>query len=923
MTMKSKFLKKSSVKLLATIMASCSLLGFCGLGNFSAQAKTEYPISVANYDGVDYSGVRIDKNNVDTFRESVDLSSCDLDTPIFQFVITPSQRGDGQKYTPDFEKLTFTLSDSSNKAMSVSFSPRYADNPQYKYICAFAGGENQTQLGEHQNNLKYEIDKDNPECVLSDTYASISPYTFDGYGASYSDDNRPFFDKNGNKAEEGTNGVIGIYYDREENALYADSGWRWVDDDEDKPHTLVDKYKIAPNGERRWRIRDFDKTDYKKGGNTVSSLWSGFENLSSVTLKVDFAQKKNNDYSILLVSLGGEMLTGNYYVEYKNKGLVGKFVNIPKPMYFSKTIAYNYESLEDAEYLVKDPDGNVVVEKTAYATGVQFLPNKAGIYTVEYFAKDPNEQTIKTHPLKITVLQTGGSNLQINGTSRNYLVYDEIDAGYSLENNIQEDLPDVYVTIKKDGSVIVPRSVCAPDYKYYFDSEGVYQFDYDVTDYLGQTVNKSFTCVVNNFALKLNSGVQPTVLYSSMSNFELPTANDYSLIKVTAGTKVDPTKVDIKVRLNGGEWANLTVSAFSGEGLYDILYEYHYNGVKINAQRQIAIYNELPTISIEKVPANTVIVAGESLANDSVRVKALTGKQIVFSYGYFKSSTPVKVEKISGSTVEDVTANFSSGSYIVTFSEEGEYCISAVIEIGDVYAIRKNVFISVKSSWIEIETPSEKTFDVGKEISIEVPKAKDFYGNELTGGTFSVTIGGQEVAVSNGKFTPKAIGVYNIVYTVSDQTGSNSCEFVYYVIDKVAPTITTTGEVKTSSKGKKVSLASVKVLDNAELDTGYTVSVTYNGKVVSVFNNKFLAENEGTYLVTITAIDASGNTSRYSYEITIGPKNNTGIVLAIIGGVVVVLAGCASVLLIVIKSKKSHKKKEEEKESEQNEEKID
>jgi hypothetical protein len=317
------------------------------------------------------------------------------------------------------------------------------------------------------------------------------------------------------------------------------------------------------------------------------------------------------------------------------------------------------------------------------------------------------------------------------------------------------------------------------------------------------------------------------------------------------------------------------------------------------------------------------MVAGESLANDSVKVKALTGKQIVFSYGYFKSSTPVKVEKISGSTVEDVTAKFNSGSYIVTFSEEGEYCISAVIEIGDVYAIRKNIFISVKSSWIEIETPSEKTFDVGKEISIEVPKAKDFYGNELTGGTVSVTIGGQEVAVSNGKFTPKAIGVYNIVYTVTDQTGSNSCEFVYYVIDTVAPTITTSGEVKTSSKGKKVSLASVEVLDNAELDTGYTISVTYNGKVVSVFDNKFLAENEGKYLVTITAIDASGNTSKYTYEITIGPKNNTGLVLAIIGGAVVVLAGGSGALLVVIKSKKTHKKKEAEKESEQNEEKID
>ena len=129
-----------------------------------------------------------------------------------------------------------------------------------------------------------------------------------------------------------------------------------------------------------------------------------------------------------------------------------------------------------------------------------------------------------------------------------------------------------------------------------------------------------------------------------MKNFELPTANDYSLIKVTTGAKVDPTKVDIKVRLNGEAWSTLTAGSFVSEGIYDILYEYHYDGVVISAQRQIAIYQALPTITVEKVPANTVMLAGESLANDSIRVKALKGKQVVFSYGYFKSSTPVKVE---------------------------------------------------------------------------------------------------------------------------------------------------------------------------------------------------------------------------------------------------------------------------------------
>ena len=78
--MKSKFFKTICGKLSAVAIASSCLFGIFTAGNLSAEAKTEYPISVVNYDGVDYAGVRIDKNNIDTFRETIDMSSCDLDT---------------------------------------------------------------------------------------------------------------------------------------------------------------------------------------------------------------------------------------------------------------------------------------------------------------------------------------------------------------------------------------------------------------------------------------------------------------------------------------------------------------------------------------------------------------------------------------------------------------------------------------------------------------------------------------------------------------------------------------------------------------------------------------------------------------------------------------------------------------------------
>ena len=170
-----------------------------------------------------------------------------------------------------------------------------------------------------------------------------------------------------------------------------------------------------------------------------------------------------------------------------------------------------------------------------------------------------------------------------------------------------------------------------------------------------------------------------------------------------------------------------------------------------------------------------------------------------------------------------------------------------------------------------------------------------------------------EISVTDGKFTPKSIGVYNIVYTVSDESGSKSCEFIYYLTDKVAPIIKTSNEVKTSSQGSTVELATVQVSDNSELDTGYTISVTFNGKVVSIVDNKFIAKEEGVYEVKIVALDASGNTSTYVYEVQVGARNYAWIIFASIGGALVIAGG----IFVIIVLKKVKKKGVE------NEEKID
>lgn len=893
-------------------MATCCLLSIGTLDNFSAKADGAYPMTVKNYDGTEYAGVTIDKNNVDSFNEILDLSNSDLNTPLFQFVITPSQRGNGKIYTPDFEKLTFTLSDSKGKALSVAFSPRKADAPKWYYMCGFAAGQNQTLLGEHHNNYKFlEDPEEEYSALLTDVYASISPYTFDGYGADYS--YFPFYDKDGNKAKAGQNGMIGIYYDREENAIYADMGYKWVDDDAEKPHTLTDKYKVAPNGEKRWRIRDLDSADYRKGGNPVSTTWEGFADLKNVSFKVGFSDMKNDDYSILLASLNGKSLTGNYYLPYQNKGVVNKTLTVPKPSYFSKTTSCDFIEL-GGKISVKDPAGNVIIDKAIYSAETSFIPSSAGNYTLEYSVVDPNENVEKTHTLTIGVLEAGGSTLVLNGVERNYLLYDKMDAGYTLTSNIQKDLPEVFVTVYKDGAVLSPKAICSADFTYSFEQEGEYVFEYETTDYLGQTTIQSFSCTASKIAVKQNDGIEYSVLYGDFNNIVLPTANDFILMDATNGTKINPTKVDIKVRFGDEAWATLTPNVFSAEGVYEILYEYYCGEQVLSVERRIAIYETLPTIQIEKAPQNTMLLQGDSLENDTVRVKALTGKNVGFPYGYFKSSGNVRVEKIIDGMVEDITTQFKSGTYTIKFNEEGEYCISAVITLTDKYIIRKNIFIEVKNAWIEMETPDITTVGVGEAVALKAPKVKDFYGNEIVDGTYKVMYNDTEIAMENGKFVPQFIGYYTIIYTVSNQGESASCEFIYYAIDTVAPVIVAKDKQTEGRQGKNISLANVQLTDNSVSDLGYEIFVTYGGQYVSIYNNQFFAEKEGIYTVTIQAIDASGNASTISYDIEILPrKNNVAwIVIGCVGGALVLAAAGVSTVILMKNKKKEGDSNEQE-----------
>ena len=90
-------------------------------------------------------------------------------------------------------------------------------------------------------------------------------------------------------------------------------------------------------------------------------------------------------------------------------------------------------------------------------------------------------------------------------------------------------------------------------------------------------------------------------------------------------------------------------------------------------------------------------------------------------------------------------------------------------------------------------------------------------------------------------------------------------------MDQIAPVIALSNKVVVAHKGENVSLAKVQLTDNSVSDLDYKIVVTYGNNNVPIFNNKFLAEKEGIYTVTITAVDVSGNVATCSYDVEVLP----------------------------------------------------
>ena len=871
---------------------------------------------MVNYDGTDYVGYRLDLTNVKTFSETVDLTGSDLETPILQFVITPSVRGTANTYSPDFEKLVFTFTDADGKALSIGFAPRtdYSAN----YLQGFASGENQKLLGEHHRNGFSSVDgnpsEQDTDEYLSNAYASISPYSFDGYAKTldtYTGNNFPFRDKYGQSFKRGSNGVISIYYSAEENAVYADSGHRCEEDLKSAhPNWQVpERLKKLPNGERRYRIRDLDKKY-----TTDDVQWNGFTNLEDITCTVSFGDLKTDDPSILLVSLGGKSLVSNFSVENHTKAVKNVPFTIPKPQFFSEGQLFDFVS-ESGRIEIKDSNGNVVLSERNYAQDMQFTPTQAGRYSLIYSAINPLTSNKVSYTYSLGTVESGGTVLTPYGYVRDYVVYETVDAGCAVFNDVQDYLPQVNLTISKNGSEIYSKNDLR-ELEYKFTEEGDYVFTYSSVDLLGRETTKERIYHVNAYFLKSADSINTTTVVNDSSKAGILSKADFEVYNAYSG-KISGNlyKADITVSKNGGAFLKYTLASFNGDGNYVIKYVYSFLSaeladVQLTAERKIVVFSDLPTITVNNIPNNTVLDKGSALEDDSIKLIALKDSVISIPKTLFASNLPITVSIYQdGGEFTDVSDAYNAGTLSLELSELKNYYVSATVSTAQGFTVNKNLFITVKSAVINIAPVEDRTENVGHGITLIVPQAKDINGNVISGGSITVLLNGKEIEIKNGTFTPKDLGVYKVVYSATLSGITETYEYFYRIIDSEKPIITLGNVDKTASSGDFVKIGGYKVSDNSDNDMEISVKVFFNGKDVSVYNGGFYADKAGDYTVKITATDMSGNTGETEYTVAVSEGGGCSSAIDVDGLTAIIVLAFAAVSAYIAFIKKQTTKR--------------
>ena len=660
-----------------------------------------------------------------------------------------------------------------------------------------------------------------------------------------------------------------------------------LDDSEDlvyamKPSRNGSPVDVAPNA---FKDSTFEKYTVKITVTGVADVEKTVDQNGNTVETGEAKQAKFIVYNLNGQSLAGEKgkLTSNSgYGAYVAETLVA-FVNLganfPAPSANGSVL--DGEKAFDGTIKVVDEQGNVVLAEQPYSKDVVFTPTKAGKYYALYGGmKDKNGY------VRGTFTRSGYSTVQsytrvpfeavmpitLPGTTS---ALKNAPAWIGAEKALDE--LTVLLTIQKDGVVYKDMDAVEIDehFSYAFADNGEYELIYVVKAPTGAE-----TQIISSIEIFGMYGtiVRPDTLATYGQDF-IFTKDDF---KVYYGGDGVITDFSIFAEVyNGEEWLQVeTVNGqinfkqtfmTLGEGDWTVRFTLGKGNDKCILDRTYSVMDKTaPILQADELTGNLIQVGSE---NGVVYYVVKKGESVVVPtcVATDDKDGALAVEILLKTPSDEKGVSVSVDSKIL-FDEAEQYALvyMATDEAGNYSTVA--YIIDVKREWLSVSA-SDSRMELGETFTPVNPTVFDEFNKQtITDYATSVCVllNGVEIESANGTFTPTAMGVYSIVYTVEKNATTYSSVATLTVEDTQKPVLHVEGEyAKKARVGDEIEILFAYVDDESACDL--EVSVVLDGTTnIEVPEDGILKIKQGgRYVIKYTATDLSGNSSFVEFIIDV------------------------------------------------------
>lgn len=406
--------------------------------------------------------VNLAANDRFVYSRVIDLNGLTKEDKLINMVIAPNKVGQN-----DVDSLKIFLIDAYDESNYLTFTANQSGGNALIYMSANASN-GQLPTGFNWNG---------PTKYVNTTYGT--PMRFHFYGPS-------------SRTEPGNTGV----------SSQNDVNYK-IDTVADNDLSLSFDYELkqafnttSPHTASNPMIVDFDNPDH------FENVWRGFTT-GECYIAVEGASYVSDTFNFLITELRGcDDLSTNYFEDRGTLDIEVEtgdydFNNMPLakvgtkyPVFTAGTINQYYGELT-ARYEVTDSNGAIVAK-----TGEDFIPSKAGDYTLTYIVEDYFGTTNKVSTKVTAVDATPAIEFDLEGIEAkgNAGVKRELAKAINLKGGSANGILDINKEVKyQDGTILEIENN-----KFFPTKAGTYTVTISATDYIGQVANQSYDVVIEN-----------------------------------------------------------------------------------------------------------------------------------------------------------------------------------------------------------------------------------------------------------------------------------------------------------------------------------------------------------------------------------------------------------------------------------------